>query len=91
MYVVVVDVVVVVVVVVVVIMDGAGGAEDPRCWPAFGRRRLSSALKIVIILDDGAGGLRPPGPPLLAGLRPAGNFGRFAIRLLDFNNYEYDH
>ena len=28
---------------------------------------------VVVVIMDGAGGLRPLGPPLLAGLRPAGN------------------
>ena len=36
----------------------------------------NSCNNVVVILDDGAGGVRLPGPPLLAGLRPAAPLGR---------------
>merc|ERR1712196_429845 len=48
--------------------------RTPPYWPAFGRREILERLYLsVALMDGGSGGRCPPAPPLLAGLRPAGN------------------
>ena len=74
------------------IMLGRGALPPlhPPCWPAVGRRRVSSAspfghlilIMIMIIMNNndrimlGGGALPFPAPLLLAALRPAGNLER---------------